>query len=244
MSAFTMPLKRVIEITGGTYTVEPMTFKGVDMGAIGKVEGAQLGIERMPIWDEAYRSILAGKIVDHFWNREIGFETIDLFQMKARTKLNEIMPYWNRMYESTEIPYEALSTMRVHTESQTTSQQSESNSATTTGESDSTASARAVQSQTPQTMLAGNEDYATSANDSNSQSAGTTSTESEGVASSTGEAEGDTLVTGYQGSASDLIMRYRDSLINIDLMVIRDLEELFMQVFDNGDSYTQRGFWL
>lgn len=55
-----------------------------------------------------------------------------------------------------------------------------------------------------------------------------------GVATQNGE----TTTVGYTGAPSDLLMRYRATFLNIDMMVISDLEELFMTVWDNGDSYT------
>jgi hypothetical protein len=42
---------------------------------------------------------------------------------------------------------------------------------------------------------------------------------------------------GYQGVAADLLMRYREALLNIDVMILNELEELFMLVWDNGDEY-------
>lgn len=241
MATFTMSLADVIKATGGSVEVEPMTYKGTDMGAIGKLTGGEIGIDMMPIFDEEYRNILTGKIVEHYWNREIGHETIDMFRMRMRTKLNEIMPFYNQLYKSTEIPYEALSTINLKTESRNTTSGTESTTGSATGESESVAESRAVNSTTPQTMLAGNEDYASSAADSGSSNIGTSKNDSEANSSSAAESDSDSLVSGYQGTPADLIMRFRDSLINIDLMVIRDLEELFMQVFDNADSYTGKG---
>lgn len=52
-----------------------------------------------PIFDEAYRPVLCKKILKHFYTREIGLETVGLWKLKLDTKLNEIMPYYNRLYE-------------------------------------------------------------------------------------------------------------------------------------------------
>lgn len=241
MSTFTTPLKKVIEYTGGTVEVVPMTYKGIDMGAISKVSGGKVGFEQTPIFDPAYRDILNGKIVDHYWNREIGFETIDLFQMKMRSHLNNVMTLYNKLYLSEQIPYEALNTINLRTVTAAENQGTEGSVSTSDTTSTTDNNSRAVNSSTPQTMLAGNEDYASGAVDSTGKSESVGANTSTGDSVSTANAESDSLVSGYQGSASDLIMRYRDSLLNIDLMVIRDIDELFMQVFDNGDSYTHGG---
>ena len=53
-----------------------------------------------PIFDEQYRSVLETKILKHYYTREIAFESVGLWQLKLDTKLNEIMPYYNQLYES------------------------------------------------------------------------------------------------------------------------------------------------
>lgn len=61
-----------------------------------------------PIWDENYRSVLCTKILKHYYTREIGLETVGLWKLKLETKLNEIMPYYNELYESTTFKYNPL----------------------------------------------------------------------------------------------------------------------------------------
>lgn len=53
-----------------------------------------------PIFDESYRNVLCTKILRHYYTREIGFETVGLWKLKLQTKLTEIMPYYNKLYES------------------------------------------------------------------------------------------------------------------------------------------------
>ena len=52
-----------------------------------------------PIFDEAYRPVLERKILMHYYTREIAFETAGLWKLKLETRLNEIMPYYNKLYE-------------------------------------------------------------------------------------------------------------------------------------------------
>lgn len=61
-----------------------------------------------PIFDEAYRSVLETKIIRHFYTREIGLETYGLWKLKLCTKLNEIMPYYNKLYNSELYTYNPL----------------------------------------------------------------------------------------------------------------------------------------
>lgn len=61
-----------------------------------------------PIWDEQYRSVLCTKILKHYYTREIGLETVGLWKLKLDAKMNEIMPYYNELYESTTFKYNPL----------------------------------------------------------------------------------------------------------------------------------------
>lgn len=53
-----------------------------------------------PIFDEDYRPVLCKKILKHYYTREIGFETVGLWKLKLNMLMNEIMPYYNKLYES------------------------------------------------------------------------------------------------------------------------------------------------
>lgn len=61
-----------------------------------------------PMFDEKYRDVLCGKILKHYWTREIGAETVGLFKLWLDTKLNEIMPYYNQLYKSTLLEFNPL----------------------------------------------------------------------------------------------------------------------------------------
>ena len=58
------------------------------------------------IFDEDYRGVLCQKILKHYYTREIGYETVGLWQLKIETKLNEIMPYYNELYRSRLMQYD------------------------------------------------------------------------------------------------------------------------------------------
>ena len=53
-----------------------------------------------PIFDENYREPLCKKILKHFYTREIGEETVGLWKLRLDDRMNEIMPYYNQLYES------------------------------------------------------------------------------------------------------------------------------------------------
>ena len=124
---------------------------------------------------------------------------------------------------------------------------------------------RAVSSVMPQNQLSGNGDYADSAQDSVSNGTdtshtetGTTSTETDngtnsltstGTNDQTGIADSNTTdqrdrtstTSGMQAMPAQLLQQYRDTILNIDLQILTELERLFMSVTSNGDEvfYTQ-----
>lgn len=53
-----------------------------------------------PIFDENYRTVLERKILKHYYTREIATETVGLWKHFLDMRLNEIMPYYNKLYES------------------------------------------------------------------------------------------------------------------------------------------------
>lgn len=258
MATFTMQLKEVIESIYGTtmdeddyvQEYESITFGEVTYGELPTLPdvGVLLGIGGYPIFDENYRKVLNGKIIDRYWNREIGTETIDDFRLIIRRKMNEIMPYYNKLYKSELIDYTALDTMKIHSVNQSNMTGQESTEATTTSESNTESKARAVNSNFPQTNLAANADYATSATDSNSDSEVDATSIQEAESNNNTESNSDNLVTGYQGIASRLVTEFRNSLLNIDTMILTDIEDCFMLILNNGDEYFAReygyGMWV
>lgn len=61
-----------------------------------------------PIFDEAYRSVLEIKILKHYYVREICAETVGLWKLWLDARMNEIMPYYNKLYQSELIEFNPL----------------------------------------------------------------------------------------------------------------------------------------
>jgi hypothetical protein len=59
-----------------------------------------IGLKDYPIFDENYREPLNRKIINHYYFREIGFETAELFKRYLNNTMNEIMPYYNQLFKS------------------------------------------------------------------------------------------------------------------------------------------------
>ena len=202
----------------GTYTVsvQELLDSEFDFG---------LKPENYKIFDETYRAGLNKKILDHYRNYEIGFETEDMWHFALNRRMREIMPYYNNLYESEKIEFDPLQTIDLSDVSDT-----ETESVNTNG---SKSRARSVGSELPQVRLSPDEDYGTAMSDASSDTSAT------GEGTSTGNVTH--KVTGSQGHAPMLLMQYRASLLNIDLMVISDLSQLFMGLWETNDSHINNG---
>lgn len=60
------------------------------------------------LFDPQYKEVLETKILRHFYTREIGLETYGLWKLKLETKLVEILPYYNQLYESELIEFNPM----------------------------------------------------------------------------------------------------------------------------------------
>lgn len=61
-----------------------------------------------PIFDENYRSVLETKILKHYYTREIGEETVGLWKLRLDARMNEIMPFYNKLYNSELLQFNPL----------------------------------------------------------------------------------------------------------------------------------------
>ena len=68
-----------------------------------------------PIFDEAYRSVLETKILKRYYTREICCETVGRWKLFLDTRMNEIMPYFNLLYESAALKYNPFNDVDVTT---------------------------------------------------------------------------------------------------------------------------------
>lgn len=207
-----------------------------------------------PIFDEKYRSVLETKILKHFYTREIGEETVGLWKLRLDTRLNEIMPYYNKLYMSELLEFNPLYTSNLTRKKNINfkSDKNTTNNGTVnnTGNVNSTAhnhvtdTSTDVYSDTPQGSLTNvlNMKYLTNARKVDDENTGdgtnNTDSKSETITKEIGadkfESGEDYLenIIGYEGvSASDLLLKYRETFLNIDMMIINDLEDLFMQLW-------------
>jgi hypothetical protein len=193
-----------------------------------------IGLSNYPIFDEAYREALNDKIIRHYYLREIGHETISIFIYQMETKMREIMPLWNQHYKLSLLEVDPLSTVSI--KSLTTMDSTATSTGTSESDSGSGAKSRAVASETPQTQLSPNQDYASAIQDNVSDTTATSKATED--SSNSQQGTNDNTMSGYQGHAPELILRARQALVNVDMMVIDDLKELFMLIWQNNDEFT------
>lgn len=75
---------------------------------------ARLGLDGYPIYDESKRKQLNDKFIRHYWMREIGCETVGHFCLWCSNTFNEIMPYYNKLYEAELLNVEHLLGIKRH----------------------------------------------------------------------------------------------------------------------------------
>lgn len=203
--------------------------------------------DNFPIFDESYRSVLCSKILKHYYTREISAETVGLWQLWLNTRMGEIMPYYNKLYESALLefdPFKDTNYSRNHggtftgdTRRNGRSDVSVDNSVTSNGTSNS----KNLFSDTPQGAITNieNESYLTNAtlikdtdtNTTNTDGNSTTqNTETTGITNTDNWIE---TIVGKQStvSYSKLLQEFRDTFLNIDVMIINDLSDLFMNLW-------------
>lgn len=184
-------------------------------------------IEAAGMWS---KEKLAKKIVDHYFMREIGYETPALFQHFAKIKMQEIMEYELPVVYSNSLEYDPLESVLFDiTETRKIKGTGESSS-----ESNSNGSGLSVASDTPQTninkedILSGHYASQTNASESNTGVTGNTSTESETKEEFTHHEQGN---KGVLDSYQKMLVDYRKSLVAVDREIIEQLDELFMGIY-------------
>lgn len=157
---------------------------------------------------------LASLIVQHYWMREIGLETVELFKHQAKVAMAEIMEEKAPLIYSASLQYDPLVNVDfTETYTENTSQ-------------DGNADGLNVNSDTPQgqisksSILAGN--YATSTGASEGTS------HSEGTQTYTRKQKGN---SGALTTAQALVRDYRKTIIMINRDIIKDLSPLFMNIY-------------
>lgn len=217
--------------------------------------GYDLGMDTYPMHQESYRLMLNDKIYKHYAYREIGFETPALFKHYLNMKMNEIMPYYNQLYD---IQVEFLkqnvfqNVNRTETEKGTINDKGDGSNNTTdnrtitdAGTHSDTDNNQRIYSDTPMSPLnfenVQTGKYATDVtfeNNSNNGTTGNTRTHSGSTVEKTTDNNLRTvdiakIFTGNDGRLypSEVLAKAKAEILNIDMMIIDELNPLFMGIF-------------
>lgn len=184
------------------------------------------GLQDYPIWNETYRNTLNQKILNHYYENEIGFETANLFKFYLNNKLNEIMPYYNNLYNAQE---KALSNILGNIDLNEESFRLNNNKVNTNSNSNS--NSKNLFQDTPQGKInfARLEEQEWATNYTNNTNDINDSSNSSGENTENYNRH----VYGNDGKRYniEILKDIRNNLFNIDMMIINDLQELFMQIF-------------
>ena len=196
------------------------------------------------------------KVLDHYYFRQIGQETPARWLHYFRTRIREIMPYYLDIYKSVELfksiedPLESYNLTETYKEtgSGTASSQdsstSESSGTTTAAHTEDTTSGNIKRfSNTPQNSIENLDNYLTEATKDDGNNAveysGSDVFESSGTATSSGTSSTETEKS-YELSRrgnigvqplGDEIRKLREAYINVDMMIIKELNDLFLGVY-------------
>lgn len=192
-----------------------------------------------PCWNEQYKLVLERKILLRYLMKEIGLETVALWKVFLNERLNSIMPYYNQLYLSTVKEYDYTkdfsSTETVTSTKGTVVDVTNTNSVNMTTTNTAGKKTVIVDSDIPQAYVETGGKYASTITENeNSGSDVIADTGTTGIIAKTINSGSDVLSTRRSGNnvnISDLIMKYRDTLINIDNMIVADMSDLFMKIY-------------
>lgn len=179
------------------------------------------------------------KFFQHFMFYEIGFDNINIFKQHLISTLNDIYPKYKQLYE-TEIRCHDIDFMlnkdlkesyirKLNGESEGNSQ------ATSSSDNTSSSNDLSIANDTPQNKIDDLDKYMTSASKTNTNSTNnSTSNANNTIKNKSSNSEEYELISqGNIGvtSSAELLEKWRNVLINIDLMIFKELENLFLFVF-------------
>lgn len=170
-------------------------------------------VDKYPIWDEKHRPVLEKKITEHYEMQQIGFETFGRFKHELNVRMREIMPYYVELWKTTQFEYNPIENYNMTEGSEENIKSSGENEGNTVEKFHDT----------PQNSVENFEKYMSSA------------TTHDGKSSNKGESNNkrDAWRKGNIGvmSTQNLIQQERDIILNIDMLIIEELQDLFLGVF-------------
>lgn len=184
------------------------------------------------------------KVIDHYRFRQIGQETVGRFLHYFRTRIKEIMPYYVQVYEfdakfrNIEDPLESYNLTETFKQSTAgTGRTTGTNTASQSSESSGASESLNKFSDTPQNSVDNLDNYLTNATQLSGNETGSSSGSSSGTSESSTEdsatVEHELTRKGNIGvqPLGGEVLNIRSAFINIDMQIIDELRDLFLQVY-------------
>lgn len=194
-----------------------------------------------PIFDEQYRAELCKKILRHYYTREICCETVGRWKLFLSDKMKNIMPYYNQLYQSELLKIQPLVSVDrsvTHNGTGSETKTTKRNGTNTTSSStDGSTNTWSYYSDTPQGGINGldSNDYLTNA--THNVGSDTTTSRLNGATSDNETGNGTRKdmyvdkILGFEGNQSEMLLKFRETFLNIDMMVIDNLKDLFFTLY-------------
>ena len=224
MSKYTFELRRVIDFFDRA-TVEGW-FKDYQLSDYLTQDEIDV-IEDRGTWS---KDRLAKKIVDHYFMREIGFETPALFRHYVKVTMNEIMEQKLPLIYSASIKYDPM----VNVDYTETFERTIDNTVIGNDSQTANSSGLTVNSDTPQgqinktQILQGKYASSTQAGESSQTTSGSNNQSGNTEEGSTKHVKGN---SGVSATAQKMVQQYRENIIAIDKDIINELNDLFMGLY-------------
>lgn len=193
-----------------------------------------------PLSNKVQKEKFECMILNHFLMRRIGFETLTAFKIQLDVKLNEIMPLYNKMFDSLD-GWDIFNDGEVITRD-STDNRTVDNTSNTSNNLENTSNSKGNRisdrrySDTPQNQLENLKDgnYVTDANYDIEDNTTEDKSNSKGTSESTNKTKDDNILhETIKRSPADKIAIYKefqDNLKSIYGMIFKDLECLFYQL--------------
>jgi hypothetical protein len=196
-----------IAVDGGTIVVPAMvrselTWQRTDPAT--PELGADMYLSNIPMFDDAYRPVLLSHILDRYRTRRLGYNTPGEWMLAFRRWCNVNMTIPNQRYKSTALALPL-------------------DDRDATDVTEATRHGLDVDSDFPQSLIAGDTDHATAATDRRVADNATVRR------------------TGRESSIMRLLAEQRDAYLNVDAEVLAGLDSLFYGLFDLGEGERPSG---
>ncbi|NCC80421.1 MAG: hypothetical protein EOM07_12565 [Clostridia bacterium] len=160
--------------------------------------------------DLTWKAKLEQQFIDTYYFNEIGQETIDRWKHHIRTKFQSIMPYYNKLYNTTLMEINPLITKR-----ETETYEGDNASAGLSSSTDNSKNFDYPQNANPATDIASSMDD----NQGTLETSGNSSMNYERI------------MEGFEGNQSELLKSYRENILRINTMIMKECKDLFILIY-------------